>query len=408
MNSNAPGWDLLIINARVAPMIDGVDTIHSDYAIAIRGASIAWLGPTNDLVGSPEESADKVINAQGQLVTPALIDCHTHLVFGGHRAAEFEQRLNGVSYEQIAKSGGGIQSTVNATRACSDNELADLAEQRIACWLDEGVATIEIKSGYGLDLETERKMLRTARRLGERSPLTTVSTFLGAHTIPSEWKDNADGYVEEVIAMLKVLHAEGLVDHVDAYMERIAFSAEQVSKIFKVANELDLPVKLHADQLSHGGGAQVAAEFQALSADHVEYTDDKGARAMAKSGIVAVLLPAAYYTLRESTPPPIDLFRKHGVSMAVATDANPGTSPTLSLLTAMNMACTLFKLTPAEVLAAVTCHAASALGLDDRGTLRIGDRADIALWKVNTPAELCYWLGARPLKHLICGGELAR
>lgn len=408
MNSNAPRWDLLIINARVATMTEDADAIDNDYALAVSGASIAWLGPTNDLIGSPEDSARKVINAQGKLLTPALIDCHTHVVFGGHRAAEFEQRLSGVSYQQIAKAGGGIRSSVEATRHISDNALADCAESRLQCWLDEGVGTIEIKSGYGLELATERKMLRTIRRLGERLPITTISTFLGAHTLPVEWENDADGYIAEVVAMLKTLHSEGLVDQVDAYMESIAFSAEQVATVFDAAKALQLPVKLHADQLTAGGGAKLAARYGALSADHVEYSDLDDVKAMAESGTVAVLLPAAFYTLRETQCPPVELFRQHGVPMAVATDANPGTSPTLSILVAMNMACTLFRLTPMEVLAGVTRHAATALGLQDRGHLAIGARADLALWKVESPAELCYWLGAKPLKHLVCGGELAR
>ena len=343
---------------------------------------------------------------QGRLVTPALIDCHTHLVFGGHRALEFEMRLNGASYEEVARAGGGIVSTVGATRLASEEALVAAALPRLDALIAEGVGTVEIKSGYGLDLETELRMLRAARALGRRRDVRVVTSFLGAHAVPADYASRADAYIDEVcIPALHAAHAEGLVDAVDGFCEGIAFDTAQMARVFDAARALGLPVKLHAEQLSNIGGTLLAASYGALSADHVEYANDADAAALAASETVAVLLPGAFYTLRETQAPPVAAFRRHGVPMALATDCNPGSSPLTSLLLTLNMGCTLFRLTPEEALAGVTVHAARALGLSDCGQVAAGMRADLAVWDVESPGELSYRIGFNPLHRRIIGGE---
>ena len=402
-------WDRIWVDAHLATLVAGGEPFGAvrDGALAVRDGRIAWVGPASELPGEPSALAAEVISAQGCWITPGLVDCHTHLVFGGHRAREFEMRLEGVSYEEIARAGGGIRSTVAATREASEDELVGSAKTRLDALLAEGVTTVEIKSGYGLDLDSELKMLRAARRLGEISPAKVTTTFLGAHAVPEEFDGQPNAYLDSVIeTMLPQVAEAGLADAVDAFMEGIAFSGEQTARVFEAARRLGLPVKLHADQLSDLGGAALAARFGALSADHLEYTSEASARAMAEAGTVAVLLPAAFYTLRETQLPPIEAFRRHGVAMAVATDANPGSAPTTSLLTALNLACNLFRLTPEEALAGATRNAARALGQGDEiGTLEQGRRADLALWDVSTPAELCYWLGFNPSRGVVWGGE---
>ena len=339
-----------------------------------------------------------------RLVTPALIDCHTHIVHGGNRAGEFELRLKGASYEEVARAGGGIVSTVKATRAASVSELVATALPRVDAALSEGVSVIEIKSGYGLDIETECNMLRAARQIAQRRNVKVVTSFLGAHAIPPEYKDRSDAYIDEIcIPALRAAHAEGLVDAVDGFCEGIAFSTAQIARVFDVAKSLDLPVKLHAEQLSNLGGATFAASYNALSADHLEYLDEDGVEAMAKAGTVAVILPGAFYTLREKQTPPIDLFRKHKVPMAVSTDVNPGSSPLSSLLLAMNMACTLFRMTPEEALAGVTVYAAKALRLKGHGVIAEGAAANFAVWNTQHPAELAYRIGFNPLHKRMIG-----
>ncbi|MFC3614999.1 imidazolonepropionase [Lutimaribacter marinistellae] len=371
-------------------------------AIALEGERIAWVGEEAEL---PVEFAGaERVDGQGGVVTPALIDCHTHVVHGGQRAREFEMRLEGASYEQIARAGGGIVSTVAATRDAEFDDLLARALTRVDALIAEGIAVIEVKSGYGLDLETELKMLRVARALGEDRPVRIVTTFLGAHAVPKGMQ--ADAYIDEVcIPALEAAHAEGLVDAVDGFCEGIAFDTVQIGRVFDRARALGLPVKLHAEQLSNIGGTKLAADYGALSADHVEYATDADAHALAASGSVAVLLPGAFYTLHETRKPPIAAFRKHGVPMAVATDWNPGSSPMGSLLLAMNMACTLFALTPAEALAGTTRDAARALGLEDRGVIAPGKRADLAIWDISDPAELSYGIGINPLRTRIYGGR---
>ena len=346
-----------------------------------------------------------VENLRGRLVTPALIDCHTHLVFGGNRAREFEMRLNGASYEELARAGGGIVSTVRSTRDATVDALVQNALPRLDALIGEGVASLEIKSGYGLDIETELKMLRAARKLEDLRAVRIKTSFLGAHAVPDEFRGQPDAYLDDVcIPALKAAAAEGLVDAVDGFCENIAFTAAQMARVFDAARNLGLPVKLHAEQLSHQGGAALAARYGALSADHLEYANAQDAGAMAASGTVAVVLPGAFYTLRESQLPPIDAFRAHGVAMALATDCNPGSSPMTSLLLAMNMGCTLFRMTPEEALAGVTVHAARALGLTDSGTLAPGQRADLAIWNVERPGELAYRIGFNPLYRRVFGG----
>lgn len=394
--------DLLLTDVRIASMAgDDYGVVDGD-ALAIADGEIAWLGARRD---APKAAASRSLD--GRWITPACIDCHTHLVFAGDRSGEFERRQRGATYEDIALAGGGIMSTVAATRAASADELYALALPRVQALLDEGVATIEIKSGYGLNIESELKMLSVARRLGEAMPVTVRTTLLAAHAVPPEYKDDPDAYVSLICdEILPELAANGLADAVDAYCESIAFSADQVARIFARAQDFGLPVKLHADQLRDGGGAALAASLGALSADHLEYTNDDGVRAMAEAGTIAVLLPGAFLTLGETRLPPIDRMREHGVPMAVATDCNPGTSPICSLRTAMMLAARQFGLTPEECLAGVSRVAAQALGLDDRGTLEIGKRADIAIWDVDHPRELAYWYGTPQLAELMVHGHI--
>ena len=415
-------WDGLLVNARLATLDDGRpddgqpgdgirNTVPEGYGLVEDGAlgwrdgAIVYAGAAAALPARPQELAAEVIDAGGDLVTPGLVDCHTHLVFAGDRAAEFEQRLMGASYEEIAHAGGGIVSSVRATRAADPQALLAQSLPRARDLVGDGVTTLEVKSGYGLDFENERKMLRVARELGEALGIPVRTSFLGAHALPPEFAGNADGYIAAVCEWLPRLHAEGLVDAVDAFCERIGFSKAQTRRVFEAARALGLPVKLHADQLSDGEGAALVAEFGGLSADHVEHTSEAGVRAMAAAGTVAVLLPGAFHVLRETTLPPIDAFRAHGVPMAVATDCNPGTSPLLSLRQAMQLACTHFRLTPAEALRGATVHAARALGLDDRGALRPGLRADFVRWRVREPAALCYWLGGGLAASVHAGGR---
>lgn len=381
----------------------GAYGLVEDAAVAVEAGRIVWLGALRELPAGYATAPRH--DLEGRLVTPALIDCHTHLVHGGHRAAEFEQRLNGASYEQIARAGGGIMSTVLATRRASAAELLAAALPRVDAAIAEGVAVIEVKSGYGLDVETELRMLRVARQIAVARRIEVRTSFLGAHAVPAEFAGRADDYLTEVcLPTLRAAAADGLVDAVDGFCEGIAFSVPQMRRVFGVAAELGLPVKLHAEQLSNLGGAALAAGHRALSADHLEYLDEDGVRAMAAAGTVAVILPGAFYTLREVQAPPIALLRAHGVPMAVATDMNPGSSPLSSLLLAANMACTLFRMTPAEALAGVTVHAARALGLAGRGVLAVGHKADLAVWDCSEPAELAYRIGFNPLHRRIIGG----
>ena len=366
-------------------------------ALVIEGDRIAWAGDEAALPAALAVGAEHDLG--GALVTPGLVDCHTHLVYGGQRAAEFELRLQGASYEEIARAGGGIRSTVAATRAASDDALFKSARARAQVLMREGVTTLEVKSGYGLTLHDEARCLAVARRLGDELALTVRTTFLGAHALPPEFEGRADDYIEAVCAWMPALHAQGLVDAVDAFCEGIGFTPAQTRRVFEAARSHGLRVKLHADQLSNLNGAALAAEFGALSADHLEHTDEKGVAAMARAGTVAVLLPGAYYFLRETKLPPVDALRRHKVPMAIATDCNPGTSPNTSMLTTMNMACTLFRLTPEEALAGATVHAARALGLEDRGVLEAGKSADCVIWDASEPAELAWTIaGRRPLQ----------
>lgn len=397
---------MLLINATLATM-DGAPAygLVDEGAVAVRAGRIAWAGPASDLPG--EFKLDESLDLKGRLVTPALIDCHTHVVHGGNRAREFEMRLEGASYEEVARAGGGIVSTVAATRAATQDQLVTDALTRVDAMIAEGVTTIEIKSGYGLDIENELKMLRAAKTVAEKRPVRVRTSFLGAHAVPAEYKGRPDAYIDEVcIQALEVAHAEGLIDAVDGFCEGIAFSAEQIARVFDKAKSLGIAIKLHAEQLSNLGGAKLAASYGALSADHLEYATAEDAAAMAKAGSVAVILPGAFYTLRETVAPPIEAFREAGVPMAVATDCNPGSSPMSSLLLSMNMACTLFRMTPEEALAGITCHAARALGLDDAGRIKPGLRADLAIWDVEHPAELAYRIGFNPLWKRIFGGAL--
>ncbi|BBT42250.1 imidazolonepropionase [Pseudomonas putida] len=391
-------------NCHVASMAQGRYSIVKDAALVTEGGRIAWIGQRDTL---PSILYDVEVDLEGAWVTPGLVDCHTHLVFGGDRSREFEQRLEGVSYAEIATQGGGIASTVRATREASEDELLESATRRARQLLRDGVTTLEVKSGYGLDLASERKMLRVARRLGETLPITVRATCLAAHALPPEYTGRADDYITHICAeMLPALADEGLVDAVDAFCEHLAFSPQQVERVFQVAQGLGLPVKLHAEQLSALHGASLAACYQALSADHLEYLTEDDAIAMAKAGTVAVLLPGAFYLLRETQLPPIDALRRHGVAMAVSTDLNPGTSPALSLRMMLNMACTSFRLTPEEALAGATLHAAKALGLaDSHGSLERGKVADFIAWDIQRPAELAYWLGGDLPKRVIRHGQ---
>jgi imidazolonepropionase len=395
---------MLLTHATLATMTDGYGLIR-DAAVALDGGRIVWAGPMADLPRDHRALPEHDCNHR--LVTPGLIDCHTHAVHAGHRAVEFELRLQGASYEKIARAGGGILSTVTATRAATEDQLLATALPRIDQLIASGATTVEVKSGYGLTVEDELKMLRTARQIGQNRPVTVKTTHLAAHAIPPEYKGKAKAYIAEVaIPSLRAAHAEGLVDAVDAFCETIAFSTEDLSPLFAEARALGLPVKLHAEQLTDQGGAAFAARYGALSADHLEYLSPEGIAAIARAGTVAVILPGAFYTLRETQAPPIAALRAAGVPMAVATDLNPGSSPLASLTLAMNMACTLFRLTPEEALCGTTVHAARALGLGDRGRIAPGLRADLCLWDADHPAELAYRIGATPLHHRIFGGRL--
>ena len=394
-------WDMVIHNVHLATMVNGYGELL-DAAIAVKDGHIAWFGPGDELPASGAVLHD----GQGCWLTPGLIDCHTHIVHAGNRSDEFEARLNGASYEDISRAGGGIMSTVRATRAASDDELLRQSLPRVLALLAEGVTTLEIKSGYGLDADSEAKMLRVARSIGERLPVSVRTTFLGAHALPPEFTGQADAYIDLLCAqMLPALAGDGLVDAVDAFCERIGFTPAQTQQVFDAAQALGLPVKLHAEQLSDLGGAALVARYGGLSADHLEFLSPDGIAAMARHGTVAVLLPGAYYFLRETQPPPVAALRAAGVPMAVSTDCNPGTSPMTSLLLAMNMACTLWRLTPQEALAGVTCHAARALGLQqETGSLALGKRADFALWRIARPADLAYALGLNPCAGVVHGG----
>ncbi|KQQ47419.1 imidazolonepropionase [Duganella sp. Leaf126] len=397
-------WDVLFTNVHLATMAadDGYGEI-ADAAIAVRDGRIAWLGPRAALPA--DSAAASVHDGDGCWLTPGLIDCHTHIVYAGNRSGEFEARLNGARYEDIARAGGGIMATVRATRAASEDQLLAHSLPRVRSLLAEGVTTLEIKSGYGLDLATEAKMLRVARRLGRELPVQVATTFLGAHALPPEYADRADDYIDAVCAMIAPLAAEGLVDAVDAFCERIGFSPAQTERVFQAAQAHGLPVKLHAEQLSDQRGAELVARYDGLSADHLEHLSSEGIAAMAAAGTVAVLLPGAYYFLRDTNAPPVSALRALEVPMAVSTDCNPGTSPLTSLLLAMNMACTLWRLTPQEALAGCTVHAARALGLQQQvGTLAVGKRADFALWRIAQPGELAYAIGFNPCQGVVNGG----
>lgn len=392
-----------LANTKLATLAgDGYGLVAAG-AVVIADERIVWAGPESDLPPAHAEIPRRDMG--GRLITPAPIDCHTHLVFGGDRAREFALRLEGASYEEIARAGGGILSTVKATREADEATLLARALPRLDALIAEGVTTLEVKSGYGLDLETELRMLRVARRLADERPVRIRTTHLCAHACPPEYAGRKDAFIDEIcIPSLRAAHAEGLVDAVDGFCEGIAFDTSQIARVFDAARECGLPVKLHAEQLSHQGGTALAASYGALSADHVEYATEADARAMAESGTVAVILPGAFYTLHEKQLPPIAAFRGHGVPMALSTDCNPGSSPLTSILLAMNMGCTLFRLTPAEALRGVTVNAARALGLDDCGRIAPGLRADLAVWDVDDPAELAWRIGFNPLHERIFGG----
>jgi len=394
--------DLLLSNVHLATMDNGYGLLH-DAALAVKDGRIAWIGARCDAPPAAREH-----DCGGAWLTPGLIDCHTHIVHGGNRSDEWEARLNGATYEDIARQGGGIMATVRATRSLDIDALVAASLPRVKALLAEGVTTLEIKSGYGLALDAEERMLRAARRIGELLPVRVVTTFLGAHALPPEFAGRPDDYITEVCdVMLPELAAQGLVDAVDAFCERIGFTNAQTARVFDKARALGLPVKLHAEQLSDQGGAALVARHGGLSADHLEHLSEEGIAAMARAGTVAVLLPGAYYYLRETRMPPIAALRAAGVPMAVATDCNPGTSPLTSLLLALNMACTLWRLTPQEALLGVTAHAARALGLQDEiGTLTVGKRADLALWNIARPADLAYAMGLNPCQAVIHGGVL--
>lgn len=391
-------------NCHIATMQDGQYSSIESAAIVTLAQHIHWIGAEKDV---PVDDYAEIIDLNGAWVTPGLIDCHTHSVFGGNRSVEFEKRLQGVSYAEIAASGGGIASTVRATREASEEQLLASALKRIRCMLKDGVTTIEIKSGYGLDYSNERKMLRVIRQVSQTLPMTVKSTCLAAHALPPEYQDQSDAYIEHICTeMLPKLHQEGLVDAVDAFCEHLAFSPAQVERVFKAAQALNLPVKLHAEQLSSLGGSTLAARYHALSADHLEYMTEADVRAMAASGTVAVLLPGAFYFLRETKYPPLDSLQQHGVRIALSSDLNPGTSPALSLRLMLNMGSTLFRLTPEQALAGVTTHAAYALGLQDtHGTLEQGKVADFIAWDIEHPSEIVYWLGGDLSKRIIQHGN---
>ncbi|WP_394176526.1 imidazolonepropionase [Thalassotalea litorea] len=403
-------WQTLFINANIATMDDGANSYGErvNAALAVSAGKIVWIGAMQELADiqlSAYAQLD-VIDVAGQWLLPGLIDCHTHIVYGGHRANEFELRLKGASYEEVAKAGGGIVSTVKATRAASEQALFESALARLNTLKSEGVTTIEIKSGYGLDTETELKMLQVAKRLGEQPGIEVRKTFLGAHALPLEYADNADGYIDLVCnEMLPAVATNKLADAVDVFCEGIGFDIEQTERVFQAAKQHNIAIKVHAEQLSDLGGTALAAKYQALSSDHLEYLSEDGIKAMQQADMAAVLLPGAFYFLRETKLPPIDMLRKHGVAIALATDANPGSSPIHSIQLMLNMACTLFRLTPAEAIAGVTCYGAKALGLADKvGSLEVGKQADIAVFNVEQVAQLCYQYGVNPLTSIYKAG----
>ncbi|WP_218609009.1 imidazolonepropionase [Psychrobacter sp. C 20.9] len=422
--STMTSFDQLIINANIATFSahygfnnDKNEDARSipygqleNAAIGIKDGKIAWIGAQEQITTHlPHYQDNQVTDADGKWLTPGLIDCHTHIVYGGNRSNEFEARLQGASYQDIAAQGGGIVATVSATRAASIESLFSQSEKRLLALMKEGVTSIEIKSGYGLDLDTERKMLTVARQLGEKYDIHVSTTYLAAHALPPEYKshlqDRTDDYIEQVCEWLPILHAEGLVDAVDGFCENIAFSSDQIRRVFEVARSLDLPVKLHAEQLSDIGGSALVAEYKGLSSDHLEHLSETDIEKMAASNTVAVILPGAFYTLRDTKLPPIEALRKHQVPMAISTDCNPGTSPLTSLLLAMNMGCTLFYLTPEEVLAGSTVYAAKALGLSNKGKIEVGCDADLALWDIARPADLAYQMGLNPIAGTMFQGQ---
>ena len=406
-----PEWDILWHSATLACMNEEGSPygLIEDGAIAVKDDKIVWVGSVPQLPGPPESLAKEVRVESGCCITPGLIDSHTHLVYAGNRAREFEMRLQGASYEELARKGGGILSTVQATRNANQEELFQASLPRMQSLLEEGVTTVEIKSGYGLDVETECRMLQVARRLGRELPVEVSTSFLGAHALPPEFEGRSDKYIDLVCGeMIQEVNRHGLADAVDCFCENIGFSLSQTERVFKAARNLGLPVKLHAEQLSDLKGAHLAAEYGALSADHLEYLQEDGVLAMSKSGTVANLLPGAFYFLRETKLPPLELFRQYGVSIALATDCNPGSSPAESLLMMMNMGCTLFRMTPEETLTGVTRNAAKALGMMDRGVLEIGKRADLVVWKVEHPAELSYRFGVNPCLTVMQSGRIVR
>ena len=422
--STMTSFDHVIINANLATFSAqyGFDIYTDEHtnsipygqlnnaAIGIKNGKIAWVGTQSHITAYLTHYQNhQVTDVGGKWITPGLIDCHTHIVYGGNRSNEFEARLTGASYQDIAAQGGGIVSTVTATRAASVESLFAQSEKRLLALMKEGVTSIEIKSGYGLDLDTERKMLTVARQLGEKHDIHVSTTYLAAHALPPEYKshmqDRSDDYIEQVCEWLPILHSEGLVDAVDSFCENIAFSTEQIRRVFEVARALDLPVKLHSEQLSDIGGSALVAEYKGLSSDHLEHLSEDDIRKMAASNTVAVLLPGAFYTLRDTKLPPIEALRRHQVPMAISTDCNPGTSPLTSLLLAMNMGCTLFYLTTEEVLAGSTVYAAQALGLSNKGKIEVGCDADLVLWDIARPADLAYQMGLNPINGIMVQGK---
>ncbi|MCG3879179.1 imidazolonepropionase [Psychrobacter sp. Ps6] len=422
--STMTSFDHLIINANIATfsahygfdLYENEDPDSVPYgqlenaAIGIKNGKIAWIGVQEQIVTHlPHYQKNQITDVDGKWITPGLIDCHTHIVYGGNRSNEFEARLQGASYQDIAAQGGGIVATVSATREASIESLFTQSEKRLVALMKEGVTSIEIKSGYGLDLDTERKMLTVARQLGEKYDIHVSTTYLAAHALPPEYKSHmqnrADDYIEQVCEWLPILHAEGLVDAVDGFCENIAFSSDQIRRVFEVARSLDLPVKLHSEQLSDIGGSALVAEYKGLSSDHLEHLSEEDIAKMAASNTVAVILPGAFYTLRDTKLPPIEALRTHRVPMAISTDCNPGTSPLTSLLLTMNMGCTLFYLTPEEVLAGSTVYAAQALGLPNKGKIEVGCDADLALWDIARPADLAYQMGLNPIQGIMVQGQ---
>jgi imidazolonepropionase len=406
---NNKRWDALYLHGLIATceISDAPYGLLKKGALAVKGNKIAWVGAMQELPDVPERLAEQVHDLQGKCITPGLIDCHTHLVYAGNRYHEFEMRLQGATYAEIARAGGGIRSTVAATRAVSEDALLQQSLKRARAMASNGVTTVEIKSGYGLDLITELKMLRVAARIGEILPITISPTFLGAHTIPEEYQGRANEYVDLICnVMIPAVAREKLANNADIFCETIAFDLAQTQRVFETAKQYGLGIKCHAEQLSNSGSAALAAKYDALSVDHLEFVTEDSIEAIARSGTVAVLLPGAYYFLRETRMPPIDLLRKHRVPMAVATDCNPGTSPITSLLLILNMACTLFKLTPEEALLGATRHAAKALGLEStHGTLTIGKEADFVIWDISHPAELAYQMGMNQVERVVKAGK---